>query len=157
MAGLGGSATDVATIIKWVTNKYRFKLLPSHIRYIALHIGSDIPFFLCNYPSAWVSAYGNKVKPNNKTIPSFKLILTKIPVNTTQVYSCMNHKYTSQVNVKHAYQALINKPFRKDIVYNDMWVFANKLDSRLSDISRKLSHKKNIILSGSGGSFVEIP
>jgi 4-diphosphocytidyl-2-C-methyl-D-erythritol kinase len=52
MSGLGGSATDIAVIIKWITQKYHFKLTNSHLRYIALNIGSDIPFFLSHYSSA---------------------------------------------------------------------------------------------------------
>jgi 4-diphosphocytidyl-2-C-methyl-D-erythritol kinase len=156
MSGLGGSATDVAAIISWIVKKYHFKLTSLHLKYIALNIGSDIPFFLAGYDSAWVSEYGNKIIENKKLIPKFKVIFSNIPINTTQVYRSMKNRYISKVNIKKAYEDLNKKKNCHDVIYNDMWTFANKLSKQLKLFSDKLSKTKKIILTGSGGSFVEI-
>jgi 4-diphosphocytidyl-2-C-methyl-D-erythritol kinase len=156
MSGLGGSATDTASIIKWITNKYHFQLSPLHLKYIALHIGSDIPFFLSGYKTAWVSGYGDEVIEYKKPIPKFNIILTNIKMDTTKVYQSMNKNYVSQVNVRHACKHLNRNSFCKDTIYNDMWVFAKKINRRLANLSNRLAKSKNIILSGSGGSLVEI-
>jgi 4-diphosphocytidyl-2-C-methyl-D-erythritol kinase len=156
MSGLGGSATDIATVMKWILKKYHFKLQEKHLKYIALNIGSDIPFFLSNYASAWVSEYGNKVLKNNKPIPKFKIILSNIPIDTTKVYQKMMRGYISRVNIKQAYKTLNKNLFSHHVIYNDMWFFANELNTKLALFSRKLLKTKKVILSGSGGSFVEI-
>jgi 4-diphosphocytidyl-2C-methyl-D-erythritol kinase len=58
--------------------------------------------------------------------------------------------------VKEAYKALNIVPFSKHTIYNDMWAFANTNSQKLAKIYRKLSLTKKLILSGSGGSFIEI-
>jgi hypothetical protein len=72
------------------------------------------------------------------------------------VYEKMMADYVSQVNVDKAWEALNKKPFSKSVIYNDMWAFANKSNKKLNSLSSKLLITKNIILTGSGGSFVEI-
>jgi 4-diphosphocytidyl-2-C-methyl-D-erythritol kinase len=156
MSGLGGSATDLAAIIKWAIKKYKIKLSTKDLQYIALEIGSDVPFFLSNYAKAWVTGYGEIVKKTNVAIPKFQVLLTNIKINTKTIYDLMNNKYQPRVNVKKAYKALNTVPFSKHTIYNDMWAFANTNSQKLAKISHKLSPIKNLILSGSGGSFIEI-
>jgi 4-diphosphocytidyl-2-C-methyl-D-erythritol kinase len=132
------------------------KFTHKHLKFIALNIGSDIPFFLSGYTKAWVSDLGNKVTKTNDKVPGFRVILTNIPMNTTKVYNKMNTHYRSQVLTDKAYRALNTTPFYRQTFYNDMWLYANKINPQLSALSHKLLKTKNIILSGSGGSFIEI-
>ncbi|MDR0674890.1 MAG: hypothetical protein LBF36_01320 [Mycoplasmataceae bacterium] len=156
MSGLGGSATDIACVMKWIMNKYGLQLSAKHLKFIALNVGSDVPFFLSGYSSAWVSNYGDKVIEYTSILPKFRIILTNIKMNTTKVYQSISKNYVSKVNVQKSYQILNSNHFCKDTIYNDMWVFANKLNQKLCKFSHHLSSHKNIILSGSGGSFIEI-
>jgi 4-diphosphocytidyl-2-C-methyl-D-erythritol kinase len=45
-SGLGGSATDAASVIKFVLNKNNISLKQLDLKQIAFEIGSDVPFFI---------------------------------------------------------------------------------------------------------------
>jgi 4-diphosphocytidyl-2C-methyl-D-erythritol kinase len=156
MSGIGGSATDIAAIIKWISKKYKLIITNTHLKYIAKYIGSDVPFFLSGHSKAWVSNYGEIVKQTKQKIPRFDLILTNIKIATKCVYAKMNKNYQSLVNIKQACKYLNFRPWNSNIVYNDMWQFANSIDKKLVAAFQKLNTNHNLILSGSGGSFIVI-
>jgi 4-diphosphocytidyl-2-C-methyl-D-erythritol kinase len=120
MSGLGGSATNVAAVMNWIAKKYQLKFTNKHLQFIALNIGSDIPFFLSGCTKAWVSDFGNKVVKTNIKTPKFTVILTNIPIDTAKAYEKMNLHYHSKVSISNAYKALNTIPFCKQAIYNDM-------------------------------------
>ncbi|MCQ2956373.1 MAG: hypothetical protein MJ233_00415 [Mycoplasmoidaceae bacterium] len=60
-AGFGGGSADAAAIINYILSKNQ--LIQLDLKEIALEIGSDIPFFLTNYPIARVREVGEYVTP----------------------------------------------------------------------------------------------
>ncbi|GHU27033.1 hypothetical protein FACS1894152_2950 [Bacilli bacterium] len=102
MSGLGGSATDAASIILYILKQYHKEINVNQLKYIALHIGSDIPFFLSQLNAAEVKGYGDKVQKFNITKIKYSLHLTHIPITSQRVYRELdkNLRYVSQVNFK---------------------------------------------------------
>lgn len=155
-AGLGGSATDAATILKYIlaTNKTSIKKV--NMKDIALHLGSDIPFFLTDYEYAKVSGYGECVKEINVSSPEYDVILTGIQCRTNLVYQAITQdkKYKSQVKDISFTNIKFNT---KEKTLNDLQSYAFSLYPQLRKLYEKLKDKQStLVLSGSGGSFVRI-
>jgi 4-diphosphocytidyl-2-C-methyl-D-erythritol kinase len=155
-SGLGGSASDAGTIAKYILAQHNIRLNAKQIKFIALNIGSDIPFFLKSYEYAKVNEYGNVIREiTNKKI-RFDVVITNIPMSTKQVYSNLSHntKYKSLVDL-----AKINNlyNFKKDDILNDLQPYAFKVNKSLKQkYEALLLSFEKIILSGSGGSFVRL-
>jgi 4-diphosphocytidyl-2C-methyl-D-erythritol kinase len=99
-SGLGGSATNAGTLIKYLCSKNKINLKSLDLKYIALNFGSDIPFFLFEHQNAIVSNYGDKVKKIKLNDINYKLFLSKYSFTSQQIFKLLdsNKKYKSRVN-----------------------------------------------------------
>jgi 4-diphosphocytidyl-2-C-methyl-D-erythritol kinase len=86
-AGLGGSSTDGAAVIKCICKHQKININRLNLKNIALDLSSDMPFFIKNFNTAIISNYGEKVVKYTKSLPKFKVILTNVAFNTKNVYS----------------------------------------------------------------------
>ncbi len=62
LAGLGGGSADAACVLK-LLNGFYGKYSDSDLSSLALQIGSDVPFFLCNSDTAVVEGRGDIITP----------------------------------------------------------------------------------------------
>ena len=76
-AGLGGGSSNAAGIISILTKKYNLQM-PSY-REIAVHVGSDVPFFITGKP-AKILGVGDIVNPQN-----LQKDINMIPVSYTHL------------------------------------------------------------------------
>ncbi|GHU33613.1 hypothetical protein FACS1894166_09480 [Bacilli bacterium] len=121
MSGLGGSATDAASVVFYILKQHHKQLNANQLKYIALHIGSDIPFFLSQLNVAEVKGYGDKVQKFNITKINYSINLTHIPIASQQVYRELdkNLHYASRVNFKKCIDILReHKPL--NVCFNDL-------------------------------------
>ena len=73
-AGLGGGSSNAATTLSTLNKLYRSPLSFQELEKLALHLGSDVPFFLYAHP-AYVSGRGEKIKPLHLPLKEWFLIL----------------------------------------------------------------------------------
>lgn len=143
-SGLGGGSSNAASIINWFYKQY--KIDKSHqISYfdIAINLGSDIPFFLSMSKAAFVSNFGDVIKPFNSLTIDHNIIINDVFCNTKEVFK--KYKYhLKKIKNKIHYQ-------------NDLMPIVFELYPELINVYKKLLKKnKNIVMSGSGSSFVII-
>jgi len=50
-AGLGGGSSDAASTLKAINELYKLNYSTEELKSFALELGSDVPLFLCNYPT----------------------------------------------------------------------------------------------------------
>jgi 4-diphosphocytidyl-2-C-methyl-D-erythritol kinase len=157
MSGIGGSATDAACVVKWLCRKNKINVQTLDMKHIALHCGSDIPFFLHGYDKALVECYGDRVSPWVKTTPLYRLHLTNQKVSSKNVFDLLtrNTRYVSCVNFAKCYDHLLNNRPLSQHVYNDLQTYAFRINPKLQTIYNHMDPGLRFI-SGSGGSIVEI-
>lgn len=138
-SGLGGGSSDAAGFIKWFYKSFKISK-KNQINYflIAKDLGSDIPFFLSNFKLAKVEGIGEKILQMKNFKIKHHIIINKVMCKTSEVF---NH-YKNQL-----------KPKKNNL--NDLTESAFILYPELEKIYYDLKKiHKNVILSGSGSSFV---
>ena len=143
-AGLGGGSSNAAGIISILTKKYNLQM-PSY-REIAVHVGSDVPFFITGKP-ANILGVGDIVNPQNlqKDI-NMILVVPNEKISTRHAFSMFDE--LSQDNLE------INE-YEELKIFNDFWIPAQTLEPNLLKIKNNLESITNLefYLSGSGSSM----
>jgi len=143
-AGLGGGSSNAAGIISILTKKYNLQM-PSY-REIAVHVGSDVPFFITGKP-ANILGVGDIVNPQNlqKDI-NMILVVPNEKISTRHAFSMFDE--LSQDNLE------INE-YEEIKIFNDFWIPAQTLEPNLLKIKNNLESITNLefYLSGSGSSM----
>lgn len=148
-AGLGGSSTDGAVVMKKILEINHIPLDVINMQEVALELGSDIPFFLSGYQMAEVAEYGDYVRKISGPQPSFEIIPTDIKCNTRNIYQAFT--YGGEEYKMNDYQTIIKSlpHLRGNKIYNNLEPYAIKLNPELAKFK-----KEDTILSGSGGYFI---
>ena len=85
-AGLGGGSSDAAAVLMGLDTLFETKLGNGQLAEMALHIGSDVPFFL-GTTAAVVSGRGEKIVPvPPRSDFSIVAVYPGLSVNTSQAY-----------------------------------------------------------------------
>lgn len=87
-AGLGGGSSDAAFLIKGINTYFNLGLNNQQLKTVALHFGSDCPFFIDNYP-AIASGRGELLEPFDLNLKNYTIIIIKpdIAISTAEAYS----------------------------------------------------------------------
>lgn len=85
-AGLGGSASDAAAFMHLVKEVCNLILSTKELVKIGSSIGSDLPFFIYNYPCANVSGFGEIVEPFEEEPLNLELYTPDIKCDKSLVY-----------------------------------------------------------------------
>lgn len=101
-AGLGGGSSDAATTLLLLNQFWELKLSMGSLYKIAITLGSDVPFFLENYPK-WIYGKGEHCKildiieMDNRSKIKYKhidanaiVVYPKIHINTSEAYQKLN-------------------------------------------------------------------
>lgn len=151
-SGLGGGSSNAATLIKYLLKKYKIKNLD--YLDIALHLGSDIPFFLSDFKIAKVANYGDQVQQYNaiKNI-KYKIIPNDINVKTKDIFATFDkQKQKGNIKIK-----LIRQIFKDKSNTNNLMPSAFIEYPDLKKVYENLTNNRHqVIMSGSGSSFVII-
>ncbi len=149
-AGLGGSSTDGAAVMKEVMRLNHIPLDALDMVDVAINLGSDIPFFLSGYELAEVANYGDYVRQIHAPLPNIDIIPTECKCDTKMIYDAFDNG--KEQYVMNDYQLIINHlPHLKGlIIHNNLEPYALKLNPSLQKYKTK-----DTLLTGSGGYFVK--
>ena len=86
-AGLGGGSSDAAFLINGINTYFNLGLDNQQLKTIALHFGSDCPFFIDNQP-ALASGRGEILEPFDLNLRNYQIIIVKpdISISTAEAY-----------------------------------------------------------------------
>lgn len=92
-AGLGGGSSDAAAVLRALESLFPEKSLGSEaLMDLGLHIGSDVPFFLCGSTAAWGRGRGERLTP--VATPSGYHVLVVMPrsfsVSTAKAFAALD-------------------------------------------------------------------
>ncbi len=86
-AGLGGGSSNAATTLLTLNKLYGAPLSQKKLEELALHLGSDVPFFLYAHP-AFVRGRGEKIKLLRLKLKEWFLVLNPgSPISTPWAYA----------------------------------------------------------------------
>ncbi len=148
-SGLGGGSTDAAGVLKWLNQ--RFGPLDWDSLYdIGLRVGSDVGFFMHDYPYALVSGRGEKVSPVDLPPARFLVFYPPFSFSTSEVYGALKLTYQPlNVNISNSGGDLSALCFnRLQSVVEEMFPDYKRM---LRAFSRELGRK--VWMTGSGSAF----
>lgn len=156
-SGLGGASSNAAIIIKHFIKTNNLDIKKLNLKEVALHLGSDIPFFLFDYKCAYVYSYGEKVSLIKEWNFKYELFPNNLSNSTKHIFELfdksINKNKNNIMNVKN------NMSNLKDVIIsNDLQSLTLKENKELEKIYTKLilKYNNNIILTGSGSFFIRI-
>ncbi len=149
-AGLGGSSTDGAAVMKKILELNHIPLDNLNMEEVALVLGSDIPFFLSGYTLAEVASYGEHIRQVKAPLPDFDFIPTSVKCSTSQTYRAFDlggeeYKMNNYKNIIESLPHLKHVP-----IYNNLEPYVLKLNPELQKYKTK-----ETLLTGSGGYFIK--
>jgi 4-diphosphocytidyl-2-C-methyl-D-erythritol kinase len=86
MAGLGGGSSDAGAFLRLVNRLGDFGLTTQQLMEIGAKVGSDVPFFVANYPVANVKGRGEIVEPFGEEPLELEIFVPPIESSTGEVY-----------------------------------------------------------------------
>lgn len=87
-AGLGGGSADGAFMLRLLNDFYALQLPDAELAAMALHLGSDCPFFIYNKP-CFAKGRGELLEPLSESLPpcSLFIVCSNIHVSTAQAFA----------------------------------------------------------------------
>jgi 4-diphosphocytidyl-2-C-methyl-D-erythritol kinase len=156
-AGLGGGSSDAAAFMKLVKDVCNLMISTEELAKIGSTIGSDIPFFIYNYPSANVSGFGEIVMPFEETPFAIELYTPDIGCDTAKVYKTFNTYLLRNIDLTTFFgwdrmdsKTLLNL-IQDPIALNDLYPAALASYPELEKLDTK-----GWFFSGSGSTFFKI-
>ena len=177
-AGLGGGSSDAATTLKLLNQFWNLKLGIKNLYEIATTLGSDVPFFLNDYPQ-WVYGRGEycdvldliDMNKNNNFIRRHLaatgiIVYPKIHIDTSLAYKKLNRGIGTAItnndtylkNIVH-YEELIERNqnifLASNMLKNDFEEIIFEMYPEIADLHSCLSglFKKRVRLTGSGSAI----
>lgn len=155
-AGLGGGSSDAAFTLKGLNELFSLGLTDQTLASIALELGADCPFFICNKP-AIATGIGEILSPAHLPHTNLHICIAKPPfsISTVQAYAGVTPKLPSTSLVK-----ALSLPANqwKHAVSND---FESPLSTRFPQIEnlKNIFYDRGAVyasLSGSGSAVYGI-
>jgi 4-diphosphocytidyl-2-C-methyl-D-erythritol kinase len=100
-AGLGGSSTDAAAVLKGLRKLRSLEILDSELRTLSASLGSDVPFFI-DGGTAFAAGRGELLEPIEIEIPYWTVVVTPpIHISTAWAYgNLQRHPHVRRENLK---------------------------------------------------------
>lgn len=154
-AGLGGSSADAGVIIQHLCEQNNIILTAHDYLNIAYYVGSDIPFFIFDHDIAFVSDFGNIVKPIKLNYEiDIKIYANNIVASTKKAYDWFDLS-TEKIKRNNYKWVILKLKLKKQLhLINNLQdpIFNN--NKQLKNEFDKLNTHNNIILTGSGSYFI---
>ena len=158
-AGLGGGSSDAAAFMRLVKEACKLLLSTEELARIGATIGSDVPFFVYNYPTANVSGFGEIVEPFDERPLDLELFTPPVHCDTATVYRTFKEHFLEQINLCSflGWDRIDSKTLLETIadpfILNDLYAPALIAYPELKTYADK---KKEWFFSGSGSTFFRI-
>ena len=157
-AGLGGGSSDAAALINYFNNEYHLCLNDNELIQLGKTYGADIPYCLYN-DICYVEGIGEKITSlGSYSINDIYIICPNIYVPTKDVF-INNQKFTpkeSSLDITRIKSYLNSKDYN-NLLHNDLEESAFNLFPKLKEIKNIISKYGNVVMSGSGSTFILIP
>ncbi len=156
-AGLGGGSSDAAAFMRLANEVCGLKIDTDTLSSISSEVGSDLPFFIYNYPSANVRGFGEIVQPFFEEPLALELHTPDIGCDTTVVYKTFKKYLFDNIDpASHfGWENLDSRTLLNLIVdpvaLNDLYPAAMVAYPELEDLDMK-----GWFFSGSGSTFFRI-
>ena len=155
-AGLGGGSADASFMLKLVNDYCSLQIGQPALAAMALKLGSDCPFFICNTPQ-FATGRGEQMKDIQLDLSAYsiQLICPKVHVSTRDAFSLMSPS-PAPFNLENLGALPIAE--WKEHVSNDFETPVFQLHPVLSTIKRQLYEQGAIYasMSGSGSTLYGI-
>lgn len=155
-AGLGGGSSDSACFMRALNRYFDLKISDQELKYTALELGSDCPFFIDGVPS-FASGRGEILSPVANVLSGYYLVLANpgAGINTREAYqNCRPVKPLNRLT------DLITHPITewKTLITNDFEFFAVGKHPLIGKIKNELYNAGALfsLMSGSGSSVYGI-
>lgn len=154
-AGLGGGTSDSAALINFLLEDNKLVLNDSELLDFALKYGADVPYSLYNKLSI-VTGIGDTIKlldvPYND---EFILAFPFIHINTKDSFDNVL-KYSKKDSIDILESLVRNKDYHS-LLCNDLEESTFSICPKLKELKEMLSEYGNVVMSGSGSSFILKP
>jgi len=156
-AGLGGGSSDAAAFMRFANEVCGLKIDTDTLATISSEVGSDLPFFIYNYPSANVRGFGEIVQPFFEEPLPLELHTPNIRCDTTVVYKTFKKYLFDNIDPASyfGWENLDSRTLLELIVdpvaLNDLYPAAMVAYPELEDLDIK-----GWFFSGSGSTFFRI-
>ena len=156
-AGLGGGSSDAAAFMRLANEVCGLKIDTDTLSSISSEVGSDLPFFIYNYPSANVRGFGEIVQPFFEEPLALELHTPDIGCDTTIVYKTFKKYLFNNIDpaTYFGWENLDSRTLLNLIVdpvaLNDLYPAAMVAYPELEDLDMK-----GWFFSGSGSTFFRI-
>lgn len=161
--GLGGGSGNAALVLKLMNNLFEVGLGKKDLIAMAKKIGTDVPFFICDYAFAIGSDKGDEIKEINTDLLFWHLLINPgLKISTSKAYKLFDSKYSNILTKNiHDVRLLI-----QDLEYNKADKVCGKMYNsferpiftklkKLLTIKKELlkAGAKNALLTGSGSNI----
>ncbi len=156
-AGLGGGSSDAAAFMRFVNDICHLNLPVDKLAQIGSTIGSDLPFFIYNYPSANVSGFGEIVELYEESDISVELYTPPIGCDTAMVYKSFKENFLADIRLNSfaGWESMdsidLIESIKDPIRLNDLYRSAIEVYPALKEYARD-----GWYFSGSGSTFFRI-
>ena len=163
--GLGGGSSNAATMLLLLQYLYDYPLEEDQLQALGLLLGSDVPFFLCQTPCAYVEGRGELVTPitPRKDLAIILSIPQNFGVSTKQAFYDLDMSRDEKWRESMPYSKdmlchMYHKPVENWKFYNDFTgiiCLYNNLYNILGTFNKK-GYKSYTAVSGSGSTVFTI-
>ena len=154
-AGLGGGSSDAAAVLASLPKVWEVNVDPSTLAATALHVGSDVPFFLHN-KSAYAEGRGDRLTFVKLSMPYWIVLVTpNLHISTAWAYRELSARKKLNVHSERLYDGATCKVAGiATLMTNDFEDVVFEAYPRIADIKRRLraSGAAYALMSGSGSS-----
>lgn len=156
-AGLGGGSSDAAAFMRLVKEVCKLMISTEELAKLGNTIGSDLPFFIYNYPSANVSGFGEIVEPFDESPLALELYTPDIGCDTDVVYKTFKAHLLDSIMLCSflGWEKLNSKTLLETIndsvLLNDLYAAALIAYPVLKEVA-----KEEWYFSGSGSTFFKL-
>lgn len=161
-AGLAGNSSDSAAVIKGINRLFSLKLTPENMLEIGMMFGADIPYCLIDKP-AFVSGIGEIIEPVKLDMDNYRLLLVNPCeyISTNEVFKIGDKSGYDQKDINLIKELVKNNDVENlsENLFNSLEeVVVNNFEiiKKFRDLLIKKLGKKNLVMTGSGSSFIMI-
>jgi len=98
-SGLGGASSDAAAFMHLIKEACNLILSSDELLKIGSGISTDVPFFICNYPSANISGLGEIVEPFEEEPLNLEWYTPEILCDTTLLYQTFQEHLSANISL----------------------------------------------------------
>lgn len=145
-AGLGGGSSNAATVLLGLNRLWKLHLKPSELLFIAKTIGSDVAFFLHDFPWALGTQRGDDIKKLNiRTKLWHVLVVPRVKIYSRDVYAGLKRRFSVKLQ-KRVTNVLTHSALLKEGPSVSTLRIPNQKDTEDTNVLTKQMDNVNILI-----------